>query len=125
MMWWGNGSWGVGSWVAMGLMMVVGSGAVIALGVWALRGNRSKHEALPTRSGSARADQELCERFARGEIDEAQFTRARAILRADNNRLRPTNTLKTLGTRTTLSGAVSGSESLPATTKSSEPPGAL
>ena len=84
MMIWGNGSWGVGSWVAMGLMMMVGFGAVIALGVWALRGNRSKHETLP-RTGSARADQELAKRFARGEIDEAQFTRARAILRAADN----------------------------------------
>jgi uncharacterized membrane protein len=32
----------------------------------------------------ARADQELAERFARGEIDEAQFTRARTILDADD-----------------------------------------
>ena len=35
MMWWGDGSWSVGSWVAMVLMMVVVLGVVIALGVWA------------------------------------------------------------------------------------------
>jgi putative membrane protein len=84
MMVWGNGSWSVSTWVAMGLMMMVGFGAVISLGVWALRVDRSGRGALPRRTGSARADQELAERFARGEIDEAQFPRARTILHADD-----------------------------------------
>lgn len=85
MMWWGDGSWGVGSWVAMLLMMVVVLGAVIALGVWAVRGVSSGQWALTGQTGPAQAEQELAERFARGEIDETQFTRARAILHGDKS----------------------------------------
>ena len=84
MMWWGDGSWSVGSWVAMVLMMVVALGVVIALGVWTVRGVSSGQWTLTRRTGSARAEQELAERFARGEIDETQFARARAILHGDN-----------------------------------------
>jgi uncharacterized membrane protein len=67
----------------MVLMMVVALGAVIALGVWAVRGVSSGQGILTRRAGSGRAEQELAERFARGEIDETQFTRARAILHGD------------------------------------------
>ncbi len=80
MMWWGDGSWGPGSWVAMVLMMVVAVVAVAALGVWAVR-NLGSGRALPAqRPDSSRAEAELAERFGRGEIDEAQFTRARRSL---------------------------------------------
>lgn len=75
MMWWGDGSWGVGSWVAMGLMMVVVLGAGIALAVWAVRDVGSWQGTLTRRPGSTRAEQELAERFARGEVDQAQLTR--------------------------------------------------
>ena len=59
-------------------------GAVISLLVWAVRAVSTGRPALPRRRGHGRAEQELAERYARGEIDEAQFTRARAILHADD-----------------------------------------
>lgn len=65
------------------LMMVVVVGVVIALGVSAVRAFGSGQITSTRRAGSGRADQELAERFARGEIDETQFTRARAILHGD------------------------------------------
>jgi putative membrane protein len=68
----------------MVLMMVVVLGAVIALGVWAVRGVSSGQRTGTRRTGSARAERELAERFARGEIDETQFTRARAVLHGDD-----------------------------------------
>ena len=81
MMWWSNGGWGTGSWLAMGLMMVNFFAAVTSLGVRAVS---TGHPALPQRRGHRRAEQELAERYARGEIDEAQFTHARSILHADD-----------------------------------------
>lgn len=79
MMWWSGSGWGVGNWMMMGLMMVFFWGAVIALTLWVIRRNRSAVGAGgPTSQG--RADRELAERFARGEIDEAQFVRTRSVL---------------------------------------------
>lgn len=80
-MMWGNGtSWGVVGWMMMGLMMVVFWGGAIALTVWIVRrglhGARAGGPAAPV----DRAGRELAERFARGEIDEAQFTRSRSVL---------------------------------------------
>ena len=84
MMWWSNGGWGLGTWLTMGLMMVIFWAAVISLGVWAVRAVSTGHPALPRRRRPGRAEQELAERYARGEIDEAQFTHARSILHADD-----------------------------------------
>lgn len=97
MMWWENGSWNGGSWLPMTFMMigmVLFWAAVIALGVWGVRtargGRRSPSTA--TTGSATRTDAAdpaptpgealLAERFARGEIDEAQFTRTRALLHA-------------------------------------------
>ena len=84
MMWWSSGGWSLGTWFAMGLMMVISFAAVISLGVWAVRAVSTGHLAPTRRRGDGRAEQELAERYARGEIDEAQFTRARSILHADD-----------------------------------------
>ena len=84
MMWWSNGGWGTGTWLTMGLMMVISFAAVISLGVWAVRAVNTGHRVRPRRRGPGRAEQELAERYARGEIDEAQFTHARSILHADD-----------------------------------------
>jgi putative membrane protein len=84
MMWWSNGGWGIGTWLTMSLIMVIFWAAVISLAVWAVRAVSTGQPALPRRSGLDRAEQELAERYARGEIDEAQLTRARAILHADD-----------------------------------------
>jgi len=83
MMWWSNGGWGLGTWLAMGLVMVIFWAAVISLVVWVVRVVSTGHPALLRRREPGRAEQELAERYARGEIDEAQFTRARSILHAD------------------------------------------
>lgn len=79
MMWWSDTGWGVGSWTMMALMMVAFWGAVIALTLWVIRRNRSA-VGVGGPSSDSRADRELAERFARGEIDEAQFIRTRSIL---------------------------------------------
>ena len=84
MMWWSNGGWGVGTWLTRGLMMVIFWAAVISLVVRVVRAVSTGHPALPRRRGHGRAEQELAERYARGEIDEAQFTHSRSILHADD-----------------------------------------
>ncbi|MDQ2757852.1 MAG: SHOCT domain-containing protein [Actinomycetota bacterium] len=85
MMWWSNSGWGAGSWTVMVLMMVLFWGAVITVGVWAVRRGRAG-----VRDGGAsmpldRADRDLAERLARGEIDEAQFTRTRSTLHSSDS----------------------------------------
>ncbi len=69
----------------MGFMMAVLGGTAIALGLWLVRRSRLEREVPSRRRGGAQADRALAERFARGEIDEAQFTRARTILLAGDN----------------------------------------
>jgi putative membrane protein len=86
MMGWNNAGWGAGQWVAMSLMMLIFWVAVIGLGVWLVRSTRR----TPRTPGSAISDRAtatdgaqrlLAERFARGEIDETEFTRSRTLLR--------------------------------------------
>ena len=81
---WDDG-WGVGDWLAMGLMMammVAFWGVLIALVVGLVRGADTRHHAPGGFPGdsSERADEVLAERFARGEIDEDEFTRRRDLL---------------------------------------------
>lgn len=80
MMWWSSTGWGAGSWTMMAVMMVVFWGAVITLTVWAIRRRRFEVRGGAPAVPNGRADRELAERFARGEIDEAQFIRARSVL---------------------------------------------
>lgn len=79
MMWWGNGGWGVGGWIAMSLMMLLFLGGLIALVVWAVRGWGSDR-ATGTTPPRPSADETLAERFARGEISEDEFARRREAL---------------------------------------------
>lgn len=80
MMWWNQLNMNGGQWVAMSVMMLVGWSLPVALVVWLVR--RSGGGPLPTGSPLApdRAEDLLAQRFARGEIDEAQFIRGRAVL---------------------------------------------
>ena len=80
MMGW-NGGWGVGGWLVMSLMMIVVFGLPIALVVWAVWS--SSHRDQPTVKAPPQpdADQVLAERYARGEIDETEFSHRREILR--------------------------------------------
>jgi putative membrane protein len=88
MMWWNhNGGWGTGQWLSMGLMMVIFWGLAITLVVWLMRSARSGRSnsadsSIPTLS----ADQILSQRFARGEIDEPEFTERRAALHPTGDR---------------------------------------
>lgn len=72
---WGGDSWGWGGWLAMSLSMVLVWGAVLVVGIWALRSGAGHHH----HDGSgARSDIALDiarERFARGEINEEEFQR--------------------------------------------------
>jgi putative membrane protein len=81
MMWWDDGPWGVGGWFVMSLMMVVFGGGLIVAMVWLIQAvTTDKNPGQPLASPAARADEILAERYARGEIDEDDFTRRRAVL---------------------------------------------
>jgi putative membrane protein len=82
-MMWGY-DWGWGAWLMMSLMMVVFWGLVIAGIVVLFRyltGSRQGGGPGST-SGRSSAEELLAERFARGEIDEDEYTRRRELLRA-------------------------------------------
>lgn len=68
MMWWYPG-WGWGAWLGMSLMMLLFWGAVIWLIVTLVRKSANQDVTPPPR----RAEDVLAERFARGEIDEAEY----------------------------------------------------
>ena len=80
---WHDGGWGWGAWVAMGFMMVVFWGLLVALVVVLLRSPGHRHDGPP--HGEARPRDEalriLDERFARGEIDAQEYTSRRDLLR--------------------------------------------
>ena len=76
----GDGGWGVGGWLAMSLMMVVVWGLPIALVVWAVRSSFHRDQPSVTQQPRPDAEQVLAERFARGEIDEAEFAHRREVL---------------------------------------------
>jgi putative membrane protein len=84
MMWWNHGGWGAGDWLAMGFMMVIFWGLVIALVVWLVRSARSgRGNDAGSGISTQGADELLAQRFARGEIDEQQFAQRRAALHPD------------------------------------------
>jgi putative membrane protein len=87
MMWWGHGAWGAGDWLAMSLTMVVFWGLLIALVVWLVRSYVDEQtRTSEPRTGTERADEVLAERFARGEIDEEEFTARRDTLHSTSGR---------------------------------------
>ncbi len=84
MMWWNHSGWGFGGWLAMGLMMGVLWGLLVALAVWLVHSLRNKP--VSPRGGQPRgtdlAQSLLAQRFARGEIDQEEFTQQRKLLQA-------------------------------------------
>jgi putative membrane protein len=82
MMLWNHGGWGLGDWLMMSLFMVAFWGLIIGFVVWLVRGSGNDRTPLsggrPTKSASP--DNILAERFARGEIEEDEFTRRREML---------------------------------------------
>jgi putative membrane protein len=86
MMWWNDGGWGAGAWFLMSLMMILFWGALVALAVWLVRTLRTDQSPAPApHFSTARADEVLAERFARGEIDEDEFKRRRALLHSGSS----------------------------------------
>ncbi|RAX48132.1 SHOCT domain-containing protein [Arthrobacter sp. AQ5-05] len=80
MMYGWDGSWGAGAWIAMGLMMLLFWGGLAAVVIVLLRGGHSGGRNNYGPPGDD-AERILNERFARGEIDETEFTARRAALR--------------------------------------------
>ncbi|HAM27981.1 MAG TPA: hypothetical protein DCP11_15130 [Microbacteriaceae bacterium] len=72
--------WGVIGWVVMGLLMLLFWGGVIAVVAVMLFRRRPEGDA-PRPRAHEDAERILNERFARGEIDEEEFTTRRAALR--------------------------------------------
>ena len=79
----GDGGWGMGAWLMMSVITLVVL-AVIVVGVVALsrRSNAAAQApaAAPAVDGSAAVLRALDERFARSEIDEAEYTKRRDLL---------------------------------------------
>ena len=75
MMWWPDG-WGWGGWLMMTLTMLAFWGIVAWVIVTLVRQPGTRRETNPN------AEEILAERFARGEIDEEEYTKRRAMLRS-------------------------------------------
>ena len=82
---------GDGGWLAMGLMMFVFWGLLIAVIVWAVRSFRDDSRRTTTidPGGLTHADRTLADRFARGDIAEDEYRRTRELLH--NSMDRPTS----------------------------------
>ena len=80
----GYGGWGAGAWLMMSVITLVVLALIVA-GVVAL--NRRSHSATPPPpplapgSGGSDALRTLDDRFARGEIDEAEYAKRRDLLK--------------------------------------------
>ena len=83
MMWWSDGGWGSGWWLLMSVMMVVFWGGLIAVAVWAIRTfspQKPRPSTVVPPLATDHAADVLAERFARGEIEEDEYARRRAVL---------------------------------------------
>jgi putative membrane protein len=80
---WNGGGWGWGAWFAMGFMMLVFWGAIVAIVIVAIRSWGHRPES-PSAAGTGSEDDALRvldTRFARGEIDAEEYTSRRDLLR--------------------------------------------
>ncbi len=78
---WYGGNWGVIGWIVMASVMLLFLAGLVVLVVLLLR-PRSVAQGDPAlRPAHHEAERVLNERFARGEIDEVEFTARRAALR--------------------------------------------
>ncbi|HEY5114655.1 MAG TPA: SHOCT domain-containing protein [Nakamurella sp.] len=77
----GYGGWGVGAWLMMSLVTLVVLALIVA-GVVAVN-RRSRSASTPPAPGSGGSDalRTLDDRFARGEIDEAEYAKRRDLLK--------------------------------------------
>lgn len=78
---WHDGDWGIGSWLAMTLVMLLFWGALLALVMWVVRGTERAPQVPDDRETVGDTALAVLERrFVRGEIDEDEFTRRRTVL---------------------------------------------
>lgn len=82
--WYPDAGWGWGTWVGMAVMMAVVWGAVIATIVMVFRPADRRGEGAP-RTGQE-PGQILAERYARGEIDEAEYRLRTDVLHSTTER---------------------------------------
>ena len=75
-----SNAWDASNWLVMSLMMLLFWGGMIALVAWIVHSTRSVGNEKAPRTDT-RADEVLAERYARGEIDDQEFTRRSAMLR--------------------------------------------
>lgn len=78
---WYDGNWGIGAWILMAVVMVLFWGGLAAVVLFILRRPVTAHGSAWLRPAHHDAEKVLSERFARGEIDEDEFTARRAALR--------------------------------------------
>lgn len=80
MMWWYDNGPGWGGWVVMTVMMLAFWGALVFGGVALWRALSREQRGRPTDTRSE-AERLLDERFARGDIEEADYLHRRELLR--------------------------------------------
>lgn len=78
---WSGHGWGVGAWIVMALVMIVFWGGLAAIVVAILRRPATAHGVEPLKPPHHEAERILNDRFAHGDIDEAEFKARRAALR--------------------------------------------
>jgi len=76
-----SGAWGIGAWIVLTLLLLLFWGSVVTVIVLLLRRPHASDRG-GSRSPQHDAERILNERFARGEIDEVDFTARRAALRS-------------------------------------------
>ena len=86
MMWWGHGFGGDSAWMLMGgLMMIVFWGIVISLAIFAIRVFARPSSGNPSNSVAQTSDTALTiakERYARGEINRAEYEEMLQVLKS-------------------------------------------
>lgn len=78
---WYGGNWGVVGWIVMAIVMLLFWAGLAVLVVQLVRPRPLTQGDAALRPAHHEAEQVLNERFARGEIDEVEFTARRAALR--------------------------------------------
>ncbi len=79
-MMYGWGGWAAGFWMVGGLLLLIG---VVVLVVWAVSTLSRQGRYPPPDAARPTPNEILRERFARGEITEAEFEQARKVLGPD------------------------------------------
>ena len=77
---WDGHGWGIGAWVGIAVLIFWGAVVIVVIVLLARRA-RPRESADELRPPHYDAERILTKRFARGEIDEQEFTARRTVLR--------------------------------------------